>query len=132
MNIINKSILSELESHISHEKFIRNVKTFMDYMPGQIHELERLQLSGDLKTIVEKSHMLKGTCGQFGAMRLHELFKTIELSAREGNVSDIRLMVRALPYEFQLVQEIISLSYMHTDEPSVCRESTPAEAAPAA
>jgi HPt (histidine-containing phosphotransfer) domain-containing protein len=115
MNIINKSILSELESHISHEKFIRNVQTFIDYLPVQILELDMLLRTGNVKSIAEKAHMLKGTCGQFGAMRLHEIFKTIETCTFENNLTDVQMMVRALPYEFQLVQEIISLSYMHPE-----------------
>jgi HPt (histidine-containing phosphotransfer) domain-containing protein len=118
MNIINKSILSELESHISHEKFLRNIQTFMAYLPEQIRVLDALLLAGDAGAIADKAHTLKGTCGQFGAMRLHELFKTIERCALDHNVRDIQMIVRALPYEFQLVQELISLSYMHAEEPA--------------
>jgi HPt (histidine-containing phosphotransfer) domain-containing protein len=116
MNIINKSILSELESHISREKFLRNIQTFMAYLPEQIRSLDALLLAGDIDAISSKAHTLKGTCGQFGAMRLHELFKTIEVCALDHNLRDIQMMVRALPYEFQLVQELISLSYMHAEQ----------------
>jgi HPt (histidine-containing phosphotransfer) domain-containing protein len=112
MNILNKSILSDLETHITHEKFVRNIQTFMQFLPAQIDELKSLMLVSDLKSIGDKAHTLKGTCGQFGAMRLHELFKTIEICAEQHRVKDVQAMVQVLPYEFQLVQELISLSYM--------------------
>lgn len=118
MNIINKTILSELESHVSHDKFIRNVRTFIEYLPAQIREIDILLRSGDLKAVTEKAHTLKGTCGQFGAMRLHEIFKTIEASAGSARVLDVQMMIRALPYEFQLVQEMISLAYMPAETES--------------
>ncbi len=114
MNIINKSILNELESHISHDKFVRNVQTFMKFLPTQIVELETMLLASNMKGVVEKAHMLKGTCGQFGAMRLHELFKTIETCAEEDRLGDVQAMVHVLPYEYQLVEELISLSYMQS------------------
>ena len=113
MNILNKSVLNELESHIPHDKFVRNIQTFIKYLPAQIVEMETLVLTSDMKTLGDKAHMLKGTCGQFGAMRLHEIFKTIETCAEQHRVSDVQAMVRVLPYEFQLVYELISLSYMH-------------------
>lgn len=114
MNIINKTVLSELESHISHEKFLRNIQTFVDYMPGQLVELGDSLHSGDMKAVVEKAHTLKGTCGQFGAMRMQELFKTIETCAEEGGLRDVQMIVRSLPYEFQLVRELITLTYMQS------------------
>jgi HPt (histidine-containing phosphotransfer) domain-containing protein len=117
MNIINKSILNELESHITREKFVRNIHTFMKYLPAQIEELEMLLHTPDMKSIGDKAHMLKGTCGQFGAMRLHEIFKTMELYADQKRLEEIESMVRVLPYEFQLVKELISLSYMPTNQP---------------
>ncbi len=116
MNIINKSVLSELESHITHDKFVRNIETFMKYMPGQIVELQSLVHTSDTKRIADTAHMLKGTCGQFGAMRLHEIFKTIENCAEQGRLCDIESMVRVLPYEFQLVHELIDLSYMNAQQ----------------
>ena len=116
MNILNKSILSDLETHITHEKFVRNIQTFMQFLPAQIDELALLMRASDLKTIGDKAHTLKGTCGQFGAMRLHELFKTIEICADQGRVKDVQAMVQVLPYEFQLVQELISLSYMRSTQ----------------
>ncbi|HLP16258.1 MAG TPA: Hpt domain-containing protein [Bacteroidota bacterium] len=135
MNIINKSVLSELEAHIPREKFIHNIKTFMDHMPVQIEDLHGLTGLGDMRAVADKAHMLKGTCGQFGAMRLHELFKSIELSANEGRLRDVRMTVRALPYEFQLVQELISMCYMQPDALSGERRVptvTASKAAPAA
>lgn len=116
MNIINKSILNELESHITHEKFVRNIQTFMKYLPTQIDEMGTLLQMQDLKTIGEKAHMLKGTCGQFGAMRLHELFTTIETCADQNRIEDVQAMVQVLPYEFQLVHELISLSYLPVNQ----------------
>lgn len=117
MNIINKHVLSELESHITHDKFIRNIQTFMTYLPVQIVELESMSHGTDMQKVADMAHMLKGTCGQFGAMRLHEIFKAIEVSAEEHRMHDVEVMVRVLPYEFQLVQELIDLSYMATDRP---------------
>jgi HPt (histidine-containing phosphotransfer) domain-containing protein len=114
MNIINKSILNELKSHIAHEKFIRNLQTFVKYLPTQITELAALSDSGDMKTIEEKAHMLKGTCGQFGAMRLHEMFSTIESRAHDSQSGDVQTMVRMLPFEFELVQEVLSRSVATT------------------
>ncbi len=116
MNIINKSILNELESHITHEKFLRNIQTFMKFLPVQIVELEAMLLAPNMKGLGEKAHMLKGTCGQFGAMRLHELFKTIEICAEEDRINDVQALVQVLPYEYQLVEEMISLSYMQANQ----------------
>lgn len=121
MNIINKSILNELESHIPHEKFVRNIQTFMMFLPMQIIEMESMLLASNLKGIGEKAHMLKGTCGQFGAMRLEELFTTIESCADCGLTTVIRAMVHVLPFEYQLVEELISLMYT---KPQECYEMT--------
>jgi len=110
-------VLSELESHITHDKFVHNIETFMKSMPAQITELQSLVHTSDTRRIADTAHMLKGTCGQFGAMRLHELFKTIENCAEQGRLCDVESMVHVLPYEFQLVHELIDLSYMNMHQP---------------
>lgn len=59
---------------------------FLDTCRSSITELTEATTAADPTGVREASHRIKGSSGNVGAMRLHDICEEIELEAREGRV----------------------------------------------
>ena len=59
---------------------------FLEHAPPLYEGIGRAMVGGDLATIVDMAHSLKGACATYGAARLAMVCKDIELAARAGSL----------------------------------------------
>ena len=76
---------------------------FLEHAPPLYEGIGAALVSGDLPTIVDMAHSLKGACATYGAARLTMVCKNLELTARAGDLEGARQWRDALTTEYQAV-----------------------------
>lgn len=71
-----KSVMGE----VLHEL----IDTFLDYMPGQLDDLQNAINKGDAELVFSIAHRIKSSSNCIGALGLAETAETIELIGRSG------------------------------------------------
>lgn len=59
------------------------INTFIEYMPGQITDLEKAITDNDAELVFSIAHRIKSSSNSLGALGLAETAQTIELIGRE-------------------------------------------------
>ena len=80
---------------------------FLEHAPPLYEGIGQALDGGDLPTIVDMAHSLKGACATYGAARLAMVCKDLELSARAGDLDTARLWRPALDQEYEAVFKAI-------------------------
>ena len=60
------------------------IETFIDYMPGQLNDLNTAIVKDDAELVFGIAHRIKSSSNSIGALGLAETAETIELIGREG------------------------------------------------
>jgi CheY-like chemotaxis protein/nitrogen-specific signal transduction histidine kinase/HPt (histidine-containing phosphotransfer) domain-containing protein len=84
-DIVDLEVLDKLRQNIGDIKPV--VSVFLELLPGRLHELEKAVNDKNSKEIGRIAHTMRGSCGQFGASTLAELFADTEDMARGNNLS---------------------------------------------
>lgn len=77
-----------------------------DFLEKCIH-LEQAIAQGDFINIKEIGHSLKGSSGNLSLTGLHETAYGIELSGRENDIEQARLMFNRLKEEFKKLKDFL-------------------------
>jgi HPt (histidine-containing phosphotransfer) domain-containing protein len=76
---------------------------FLEHAPPLYEGIGQALDSGDLPAIVDMAHSLKGACATYGAARLTMVCKSLELTARAGDLAGARQWREPLDTEYQAV-----------------------------
>ncbi|HEY5957770.1 MAG TPA: Hpt domain-containing protein [Polyangiaceae bacterium] len=74
------------------------IRAFLRHVPAQLERIEQALSSSDPNELKEAAHKLKGGCSMFGATRMAELCRQLEMG--EG---DFQALHQSLLREFQVV-----------------------------
>jgi len=80
---------------------------FLEHAPPLYEGIGQALDTGDLPTIVEMAHSLKGACATYGASRLTLVCKDLEMTARAGDLAGAREWREPLATEYRAVCEAI-------------------------
>ncbi len=92
------------------------ISIFLESVPGDVAFLSEALASGDIDAIKAKSHALKGTSANLGAMRLSLLAAKLEKEAGQKEIDTSRLheLIKEIEAEFdELAPELIELKSPH-------------------
>jgi HPt (histidine-containing phosphotransfer) domain-containing protein len=88
MSIIDKATFDELEQ-LSGAEFIKElIDTFLDDAPKLVSEIKSALEAQDADSFRRAAHSLKSNAATFGAMRLAELAKELEMLGKENRLGD--------------------------------------------
>lgn len=73
------------------EEFFREIlEIYIEEIPERIESFQKNLEANDFDTLISLAHSLKGVSLTVGALRVHELSKSIELAARSGEEETVR------------------------------------------
>ncbi len=76
---------------------------FLEHAPTLYEAIGQALDDGELATVVDAAHSLKGACATYGAARLAMVCKDLELTARAGNLEGARQWRGILDVEYEAV-----------------------------
>jgi len=74
---------------LEENEFLEIVELFLETAETDITHLKQAIASGDMKTITEAAHSLKGSAGNLGFTEIYRLSKEIETAARENTLASL-------------------------------------------
>ena len=66
------------------------LKTFLDYMPEQLTDLNQAIENNDADLIFGIAHRMKSSCNSLGALGLATIAQSIEMAGRSGSTEGVR------------------------------------------
>ena len=87
------------------EFLVEVVEAFLDDAPPRLETIRSTLASGDGEGLGRAAHSLKGSSGNFGAMRMQALCADIERLARAGELSPLGPLVAQLAVEYGRVAD---------------------------
>ena len=80
------------------------LKMFLQEVPPRIEQLRTFLASGNIQEVQRAAHSLKGSAGNIGAHRLHEVCQQVDDKSRSGDLSGLAALVDTLAEEFGKVE----------------------------
>lgn len=77
---------------------------FIEKTPEVLSDLQKAQSNRDKKVISEKAHYLKSSAGSLGALKLFEMCKHLEKSAKTVEVNDFENEIQSILAEYRAVE----------------------------
>jgi HPt (histidine-containing phosphotransfer) domain-containing protein len=121
---LQKSVSKENKSHSDNKVFDRDelvrrcggdagiaariVGKFKLRSDDDVKGLEATVGEGNLDSVIETAHRLKGVAASMAAHRLAECYRTLEAKAREGDLSDAPALLRELKTETAKFNDALS------------------------
>ncbi|HZO30018.1 MAG TPA: Hpt domain-containing protein [Chloroflexota bacterium] len=81
------------------------VETFLGDTPPRLEALHAAFASGDAETLGRTAHSMKGSSGNFGAMRMQTLCADVERLSRAGELGSLGPLVAQLDVEYRQVAD---------------------------
>jgi HPt (histidine-containing phosphotransfer) domain-containing protein len=103
MSIIDQATFNELKQMSGPDFMPELIDTFLDDGPRMIAKLRRALAAGEAETFRRTAHSLKSNAKTFGALRLAELARDLELSGRENRLGEAGSVLDELVHEFDRV-----------------------------
>ncbi len=85
---IDQSKVDELRQMSGADFMVELVDTFLDEAPKLIGQLRSARSAGDAEAFRRAAHSLKSNAATFGAMRLSEQARELELIGKEKRLAD--------------------------------------------
>lgn len=83
------------------------IRDYLDESPTQVKELRRAVARGDLEVIRRVAHSLRSSSSIFGALRLADLCKTLELDVQDNQLRDLSELMETVEGEFREVERAL-------------------------
>lgn len=77
---------------------------FIEKTPSVLNDMQMAQIKKDKKLISEKAHYLKSSAGSLGAMKLFEMCKHLEKSAKTIETNDFESEIHSIRLEYLAVE----------------------------
>ncbi|MDH4318625.1 MAG: ATP-binding protein, partial [Desulfobulbaceae bacterium] len=91
---ITPSTIARLKENVGDIRPV--IKVFLGSLPARLQQLERAMLNNDFESLRLVAHTLKGSCSQFGAVRMAALCYRIEQQGLTGNFAGIEQLFKEL------------------------------------
>ncbi|MGI6657473.1 MAG: ATP-binding protein [Desulfobulbus sp.] len=95
--VVNLDSLQRLRANVGN--IGPAVTVFLDSLERRISELEQAVSAGDARAVGAVAHTMKGSSSQFGAERLAALCRQAEQQGKQGNLSQIDLLLEQIRAE---------------------------------
>jgi HPt (histidine-containing phosphotransfer) domain-containing protein len=76
---------------------------FLEHLPPLLDEIKEALQAADPEVVARNAHSLKGASNTYGALRLAQVGKALELEARKGSLADAGELVQCLEIELAKV-----------------------------
>jgi CheY-like chemotaxis protein/HPt (histidine-containing phosphotransfer) domain-containing protein len=87
------------------------IQAFLDDSPRHVQAVQQGFAASDAEVLMRAAHSLKGSCGNFGAARLHTLCAALEGQARADHLEGLAPLVARLPAEYaSLAEQLAALA----------------------
>ena len=80
------------------------VRIFLDNTPGVIKAAYVALQSGNAAGLAREAHMLKGSCSNFGANRMHIACDQVEAAAQAGELGAAQELLAKVEHEYEMVR----------------------------
>lgn len=80
---------------------------FLEHAPPLYEGIKQSAQDGDVQSVVDQAHSLKGACATYGAERLTMVCKEIEMAARNADLDTVRAYDEHLTREYEAVLEAV-------------------------
>jgi HPt (histidine-containing phosphotransfer) domain-containing protein len=99
--------VEKLEKQFSGKPRLLDVmkQEFASLQETLLPELQNAYAQGNLQSLKDLAHTLKGNAALIGAVEVQELARTIEIAARDANRDDLQAKTEQLPASFQQALE---------------------------
>ena len=87
------------------EFLVEVVEAFLDDTPPRLETLRMSLARGDAEAVGRAAHSLKGSSGNFGAMRMQTLCAEIDHRSRDGELESVPPLAAQLEVEYRLVAD---------------------------
>lgn len=85
--------------------FVRElIDIFLQDAPPRLAEIDAALARGDGRTASRAAHAIKGSCGNFGAVRLHATSLAMERAAASGDLAAARALLPGLHADHEATQ----------------------------
>jgi HPt (histidine-containing phosphotransfer) domain-containing protein len=98
--VIDQVVFDSLKETVGANYIEELVGAFLDESPALIAQLRPALIAGDKDTFRRIAHSVKSNAATFGATRLFELAKELELMARENQLGEIGNRLEVLEETF--------------------------------
>ena len=103
MSSVDAAVFRQLQQSAGAEFVAELVGTFLEEAPRMIEQLIAAMAAGDAEQFRRVAHSLKSNSQTFGAMRLGELARGLELAGVEKVIAEDAAAVATLAAEYQRV-----------------------------
>lgn len=80
---------------------LRNL--FLEHAPPLLGQMREAWRAGDAEALARAAHSLKGASSTYGALRMSEVCRSLELAARQGRLEGLEEGLERLERELDLV-----------------------------
>ncbi|HUH03711.1 MAG TPA: Hpt domain-containing protein [Kofleriaceae bacterium] len=85
------------------------IEIFFEDTPPRLADLRRALAAGDVETLTQISHTLKGSCGNFGAEAMQARCRELELRGRGGTLDCAPELIEEIELEYGRVHAALSV-----------------------
>lgn len=101
------SLLDELIEELGLDAVSNLMVLFLTNTETRLQALEQAVRQNDVTAVAKVAHSIKGSCGSFGANRMMDLCKQIELQGKSGDLGNAPAILEELNQEFVLVRRVM-------------------------
>jgi HPt (histidine-containing phosphotransfer) domain-containing protein len=103
-NTIDLSMFNNLRAMVGADFIGELVDTFLEDSPELIRQMDQALANGDTDTFRRAAHSLKSNSANFGATRLAEQARMLEMMAKEGRLDQVGDSLDEVEAEFSRVK----------------------------
>lgn len=105
-NVLDEAVLAELED-LGEDLLAEIITIFFDAAPGQILAIDRAVERGEIATVVQVAHAVKGASVSVGASRVSGIAAELELMAQAGGLDGAPSLLARLRFSLQEASEAL-------------------------
>jgi len=98
---IDPTVFETLKEAVGDDFIGELIETYLNDAPKLIAEIRRSLQEGGSETMRRAAHSLKSNSGNFGAARVVELAKDLEMAAKSGSLDSAPAMLERLEAEYR-------------------------------
>lgn len=106
---IDPAVFETLKASVGEDFIGELIETYLDDAPKLIADIHRALQENDPEPMRRAAHSLKSNSGNFGATRVVELAKTLEMTAKSGMLEGAPEMLARLETEYRQAADELRL-----------------------
>lgn len=90
------------------------IEIFLQDTPGRLAEIDSAMAANNAPLLTRAAHSIKGSSGNFGAVRLSKFACAIEMKGKQGAIGDLADDIAALKLEYARVKGALEAELART------------------